>query len=179
MAGDTKTIARPYAEAVFALAVEGNSLDSWSETLDFLTLVVRDPTLAQLLADPFFDKGDLRKLMLEIAGDRLNKEGENLVAVLIESNRLVVVPEIAELFAALKREKENLLNVHVISAFALKPAQEQQLAAALKEKLGRNIAITSEKDPSLIGGVRIRAGDLVIDGSVQGQLHQLAQDLGI
>jgi F-type H+-transporting ATPase subunit delta len=69
--------------------------------------------------------------------------------------------------------------VHVISAYALKPAQEKQLAEALKSKLGREVSITSEKDPNLIGGVHIRAGDMVIDGSVRGRLQQLANQLGI
>jgi F-type H+-transporting ATPase subunit delta len=179
MAGDTTTIARPYAEAVFARADETDKLDLWSEMLELLSAVVLDPTMAGAAANPLFDREDLANLMLEIGGGRLTDEGANLVKLLIHNNRLTLLPEIARLFDELKAEKDRMLKVHVISAFALKPAQEKQLAESLKKKLGREVSITSEKDPELIGGVHIRAGDMVIDGSVRGRLQQLANELGI
>jgi F-type H+-transporting ATPase subunit delta len=179
MAGDTTTIARPYAEAVFARADETDKLDLWSEMLELLSAVVLDPRMAGAAANPLFDREDLANLMLEIGGGRLTDEGANLVKLLIHNNRLTLLPEIARLFDELKAEKDRMLKVHVISAFALKPAQEKQLAESLKKKLGREVSITSEKDPELIGGVHIRAGDMVIDGTVRGRLQQLANELGI
>jgi F-type H+-transporting ATPase subunit delta len=179
MAGDTTTIARPYAEAVFARADETDKLDLWSEMLELLSAVVLDPRMAGAAANPLFDREDLANLMLEIGGGRLTDEGANLVKLLIHNSRLTLLPEIARLFDELKAEKDRMLKVHVISAFALKPAQEKQLAESLKKKLGREVSITSEKDPELIGGVHIRAGDMVIDGSVRGRLQQLANELGI
>jgi F-type H+-transporting ATPase subunit delta len=179
MAGDTTTIARPYAEAVFARADETDKLDLWSEMLELLSAVVLDPRMAGAAANPLFDREDLASLMLEIGGGRLTDEGANLVKLLIHNSRLTLLPEIARLFDELKAEKDRMLKVHVISAFALKPAQEKQLAESLKKKLGREVSITSEKDPELIGGVHIRAGDMVIDGSVRGRLQQLANELGI
>ena len=131
------------------------------------------------MANPLFDREDLANLLLDIGGGRLTDEGANLVKLLIQNGRVTLLPEIARLFDELKAEKDRMLKVHVVSAYALKPAQEKQLADALKKKLGREVSITSEKDPELIGGIHIRAGDMVIDGSIRGQLQQLANELGI
>jgi F-type H+-transporting ATPase subunit delta len=179
MAADLTTIARPYAEAVFRRADETAMLDQWSDMLELLAAIVIEPSMVGVVANPLFDPADLTNLMLDIGGDHLNEEGANLVKLLIRNGRLTLLPEISRLFDVLKAEKDRMLKVHVISAYALKPAQEKQLAEALKSKLGREVSITSEKDPNLIGGVHIRAGDMVIDGSVRGRLQQLANQLGI
>jgi F-type H+-transporting ATPase subunit delta len=179
MAADAITIARPYAEAVFAQAEESGKLDIWSEMLSFLTQVVTDPAVAPIIGNPLIDRQSLTDLLLEIGVDHINEEGGNLIRLLVQNGRLVLVPEIESLFETLKAEKERTLSVHVTSAYALKPEQEKTIAEALKAKLGRDVTISSEKNPDLIGGVHIRAGDLVIDGSVRGKLQQLANELGI
>ena len=179
MAADATTIARPYAEALFARAVETDKLDLWSDMLELLAAAARDPALSGLIASPKLDKAQMTELMLDITGGRLSDEGQNLVRLLVANGRLAVLPEIASLFQERKADHQGTLDVQVTTAFDLAPAQEQQLAAALKRKLGRDIRITSEQDPELIGGFRLRAGDMVIDGSVSGQLDQLANELGI
>ena len=179
MAGDATTIARPYAEAVFARAVETDKLDLWSDMLELLAMAVKDPALPALIDSPKLDLAQMTELMLDIGGARLSEEGQNLVRLLTANRRLSVTPEIATLFEARKAEHEGSLDVQVATAYELMPEQEQQLAAALKRKLGREIKITSEKAPDLIGGFRLRAGDMVIDGSVSGQLGKLANELGI
>ncbi len=179
MAGEAITIARPYAEAVFARAEASDKLDLWSEMLALLAQVVEEPAAAGIIADPMFDKEHLTQLMLDIGGGHLNEEGQNLVKLLVQNGRLPIVPEIVGVYEQLKAESQRVLNVHVRSAYALKPAEENKIAAALKAKLGRDITITSEEDADLIGGLHIRAGDMVIDGSVSGQLQQLANELGI
>ena len=179
MAGDATTIARPYAEAVFARAAETEKLDLWSDMLGLLASAVQDPTLAALIASPKLDRAQMIELMIDIGGGRLSDEGQNLVHLLVDNGRLSVLPEVAALYEARKAEHEGTLDVQVTAAFALKPAQEQQLAEALKRKLGREIRITSDEDPNLIGGFHLRAGDLVIDGSVSGRISQLANELGI
>jgi len=179
MAGEATTIARPYAEAVFARADETDSLDLWSDTLALLAQVVEEPTMKAAIADPKFDQASLIELLIEIGGEQLHEEAKNLIKLLVQNGRMSVMPDIALLFETLKAEKQSVLKVHVRSAFALEEAQEKQIADALKAKLGRDVTITSEEDASLIGGVHIRAGDMVIDGSVSGQLQQLANELGI
>jgi F-type H+-transporting ATPase subunit delta len=179
MAGEATTIARPYAEAVFDRAEESGKLSDWSDMLSFLTAVVESKELAPVIGNPLIEQKALVSLLLEIAGDKVDQEGGNLIKVLVENNRLKVLPEINALFEALKADKERISKVHVTSAFALDAAQEKLIAEALKAKLGRDVTITSEKNPDLIGGIHIRAGDMVIDGSVRGQLQQLANELGI
>ncbi|MEW7977417.1 MAG: F0F1 ATP synthase subunit delta [Candidatus Sedimenticola endophacoides] len=179
MAGEATTIARPYAEAVFARADESDSLASWSDALTLLAQVVEEPAMKAVISNPKFDQARLSELLIEIGGEQLAPEARNLVRLLVQNGRLRVMPEIAGLFEALKAEKQRILNVHVRSAFALDDTQEKQIADALKAKLGRDVTITSEEDATLLGGVHIRAGDMVIDGSVSGQLQQLANELGI
>jgi F-type H+-transporting ATPase subunit delta len=89
----------------------------------------------------------------------------------------VLLPEIADLFEQRRAEAESRLEAEVVSAFEMKPEQLKSIAGALKKKLGRDIDIVSKVDASLIGGVVIRAGDLVIDGSVQGRLGALTTHL--
>ena len=179
MPGEATTIARPYAEAVYARAVETDQLQQWSEMLELLRAVVSDPLLAGLVARPKLDRAEMARLLLEIGGDRLSGEGQNLVRMLAENHRLAVIPEIAQLFERKKVEHEGAVDVVIESAFELEPGEQQELAVALRRKLGREVRVTNVQQPDLIGGVRIRAGDLVIDDSVQGRLRQLAHELGI
>lgn len=179
MAGDATTIARPYAEAIFARAVETDKLDLWSDMLGLLAQAADDPVLAGLIASPKLDRSQMAELMLDIGGGRLSDEGQNLVQLLVKNGRLSALPHIAGLYETRKAEHEGTLDVQVTTAFPLAQAQEQRLADALKKKLGREIRITSDRDPELIGGFHLRAGDMVIDGSVSGQLGQLANELGI
>jgi F-type H+-transporting ATPase subunit delta len=179
MAGEATTIARPYADAAFKRAVESDKLGQWSDALGLLAAVVRDPAMAGLIANPKLSKTQLVELVFDIAGDKLDDEAKNLVKLMVESDRLIVMPAVAELFEAAKNAQQGTLDVQVTAAFPMDSAQETALADALKAKLGREVRITSEQDPELIGGVRIRAGDMVIDGSVRGQLAQLANELGI
>jgi len=179
MAGDATTIARPYAEAIFARAVETDKLDLWSDMLELLASAAQDPALAGLIASPKLDKAQMTELMLDIGSGRLSDEGQNFVRLLVAGGRLSVLPEIASLYASRKAEHEGTLEVLVTTAFPLQPEQEQRLSEALKQRLGRDIRVTSEEDPELVGGFHVRAGDLVIDASVSGQLHKLANELGI
>lgn len=179
MAQEASTIARPYAEAVYRLAAEQDSLEGWSELLGFYAVVLRDPAMKGLVSNPQLTRERLAELMLDIGEGRLSVEGTNFIRLLADNDRLVVLPEIHEQFERLKQESQGTLCVEVATPYPLDAGQEQALASALRARLGREITITTKEDPELIGGVRIRAGDLVIDGSVRGQLQQLAKELGI
>jgi len=179
MSGQATTLARPYAEAAFARALETDSVDTWTDMLDLLVALVSNPDVARLLSSHRLDQEQMASLLLDVAGDQLTNEGQNFVHLLADNSRLLVAPEINVMFTDLKNAHQGALEVTVSSAYVLKPAQEKHLAKALSKKLGREIHITSEKDHTLIGGVKIRAGDMVIDGSVAGQLKQLENELGI
>jgi F-type H+-transporting ATPase subunit delta len=174
---DITTIARPYATAVFDQAREEDNLGLWSEMLAFLASVSADPQLAGIISDPRIDKDKKTALMLDICGGRLSRTGENFLKVLVANGRLGVVGEIARIFDELRAEAEERIEVQVTSAYALNAKLEKEIADAMRKRLGREVNVTTEIDRSIMAGVVIRAGDLVIDASVRGRLQQLAAEL--
>lgn len=177
MAGDTTTIARPYAEAVFDRAKETGQLEAWSRALTLLSSIAGDAAMAEQIANPNVPRRRLAELMLGVGGEALSGEAANLVRLLAENDRLALLPDIAALFESRKVAEQGVRQVHIRSAYALSAADQKALAAALEKRLGGEVALTVEKDTDLIGGVEIRAGDLVIDGSVRGRLQRLANEL--
>jgi F-type H+-transporting ATPase subunit delta len=169
------TLARPYAKAVFAEASEKKALDAWSEDLALLSAVSADAGMLKVTGHPSLTSKQQAQALIDVCGDKLNEAAKNLVAVLAENKRLALLPEIAELYEELKAKLQNAVDVVVTSAYELSDAQAEKLAAALKAKLQCDVRVTSEVDESLIGGAIIRAGDLVIDGSLTGKLSKLAE----
>lgn len=174
---ERSTLARPYAVAVFEQAKQEDAVAKWAELLGFLEGVVNEPTMAGVIADPRIEISRLSTLMLDICEGRLWGSGENFVRVLTQSRRLSLVPEIHKLFERRRREFEGQSEVEVVSAFELDEKFAQVITGAMAERLGRVIDISVTVDNSLIGGVVIRAGDLVIDASLRGRLNQLAINL--
>jgi F-type H+-transporting ATPase subunit delta len=183
---DNHTIARPYAEAAFELAREAGGLDAWSEALNIASDVMADGRVAKFLANPSLtDDERLRFLtgLFEAAGAGDNilagqaKEGRNFLKLLLEYGRIAVLPEIAEHFDARKAAVENTIDVRVTSATALDAEQKRVIAEALGKRLGRNVRLEAALDESLIGGAVIRAGDIVIDGSLRSRLQGLSNAL--
>jgi F-type H+-transporting ATPase subunit delta len=179
MAGDITTIARPYAEAVFARARETGQIDAWSDALGLLAGVADSPEMAGQIGNPNVPRERLRDILLEIGGDQLSPEAQNLVRLLAANKRLSALSEIARLFEVLKTEQRGVRQVHIRSAYAMDAAQQNKIAAALRAKLNADVELTVEKDPALLGGIEIRADDLVIDASVRGRLQKLANELQI
>ncbi|GMQ76963.1 MAG: F0F1 ATP synthase subunit delta [Gammaproteobacteria bacterium] len=174
---ESRTLARPYAEAVFALARQGSGLVHWSDMLRVMTEVATDERVAALATDPRVSPQHLTGLLLDVGGDTLGHDGKNLVRLLVENERLSLLPEIVEQYEELRADAEGIVEVEAISAFELDQAQAQKIAQAMQQKLGREVRLTTGVDRSLLGGVVVRAGDLVIDGSVKGRLHDLAAQL--
>jgi F-type H+-transporting ATPase subunit delta len=177
MAGDLTTIARPYAEAAYERAKELGQVQAWSDALGLLSQISSDPQAARQIANPNVPRGRVRDLLLEIAGEALPHEVANLVGVLTDNARLAAIPEIAHLFDVSREADQGVRQVVVRSAFPLGDSELDELTAAMVRRLGGQVELTVEEDPSLLGGVEIRAGDLVIDDSVRGKLDQLAHAL--
>ena len=171
------TLARPYAEAVFRLARERKTLKAWSEMLQLAAAVAADPQVTALIDNPRVPRSRFVDFFLDVAGKKIDADAANLVRLLSENHRLTLLPEIAALYEALRAQAENRVEAEVVSAAAVSDTQLKDIAAALKKRLGRDIDLHTRIDPSLIGGIVIRAGDLVIDGSVQGKLQLLATHL--
>lgn len=171
------TVARPYAKAAFQFADEQNALAEWSDMLSFAANVVQDKDFLQFISDPNKTAADHAEAFINVGSDKLNEAGKNFIRLLANNKRLPAIAEIAKLFEQLKAQKEQSVDVEVTSAFALSDDQANKLAEALKRKLNREVNLTSTEDKSLIGGVIIRAGDLVLDSSVKGKLATLADTL--
>ncbi len=176
---ERSTLARPYAEAVFRLALERKALKAWSEMLQLAATVAADPQVAALIDNPRVPRERFVAFFLDVAGKKLDKDAANFIRLLSENHRLALLPEIASLYELLRAQAEGRVEAEVISASAVSDAQLKDIAAALKKRLGRDIDLSTRIDPALIGGIVIRAGDLVIDGSVQGKLRALATHLNL
>jgi F-type H+-transporting ATPase subunit delta len=170
------TVARPYAEAVFALGVKGKSLDGWSKVLQDLSLVVGFVQIRGLIGNPLISKQQLYDVVIEICAKSIEKSVkqsvENFIRLLVDNNRLLLTPYIAELFELRRAEINKTLSVQVVCAYAMNKQQQQMLSDSLHTKLDRAIDLSVEKDANLIGGFVVHAGDLVIDASVIGQLSK-------
>jgi F-type H+-transporting ATPase subunit delta len=170
---ESLTIARPYAEAAFKLALEQNALPSWSDALSRLAVVAGTDVAHDLIGNPQLSSTQVAAVVADAAG-QLAAEQKNFVQVLADNERLAVLPEISALFDELRNGHEGVLDAQIASAYPLVDQQVADIVATLKQKYGKQIKATVHVDPDLIGGVSIRIGDEVIDASVRGKLAQMA-----
>lgn len=169
----SSTIAIPYARAVFEIAQSEASLDKWSEQLSGLAEIAANADMEQVLGNPSVTRAQVAELVIDIADGLLGGKAINLVKVLADNERIAVLPEISKRFDELKTDAENKIEAEVVSAMPLNAEQRKNIQDGLKRRFGKNIELSEKEDPSLIGGAVIRAGDLVIDGSVKGKLAKL------
>ena len=180
---DNNTIARPYAQAIFEVAQENKVLDELSQSLDAASELLRDGQVGAFLSNPALKNEQRLEFLQALFAKAVGKDsvfagsndhGNNFMKLLLENGRVKVLPEIAEQFEALKAQIENSVDVVVASASKLSAAQQKAMAAALEKRLGRSINLETEIDENLIGGAVIKAGDVVIDGSLRARLDGLA-----
>lgn len=170
------TVARPYAKAAFDVAVEHKALDKWLEMLTFAAEVARNDTVQGLLHGSVGTE-KLGDLFVQICGDQLNEQGQNLIKVMAENGRLSVLPAVLTEFVALKSELEKQLDASVCSASPLSDADVAKIQASLEKRYGRTVKLNFSTDPSLMAGLVIKAGDEIIDASVRNKLNRLAEAL--
>jgi F-type H+-transporting ATPase subunit delta len=140
--------------------------------------VAADEATRQLLTDPGLAEQKKADVILDCTGKSVSEEQRNFLTILADNRRLALLPEIATLFNSFRADLERTIDINVSSAFELTAEQQQKLAEALSRKLDRNVQIEAAVDKSLIGGLVVRTGDLVIDASVRGKLTKLAESLG-
>lgn len=174
---EVSTIARPYALAAFKQAKDEKKLGEWSEMIEALALIVSDPLMKGLIANPEVKRDQLAELIIDVGGKALSDTGKNFVRVLAERNRFKYLPEARRIFEQERAEFEGRSKVEVTSAFELNDDQKKNIISAMSKRLGTEVDLSVTVDDALIGGVVIRAGDLVIDASLRGRMSRLANTL--
>lgn len=177
MMDNLTTLARPYAAAAFEYALSQNALMPWQHFLQEAAKIAEQKEMLKWLLNPFITDSQLLDIFEQLLKSQLDAHKNNFLKILAENKRLILLPAIAELFATLKAKHDKKLDVKMISAVPLKKAYQQKLSTSLTKRLQQQIELTYEVDPSLLGGAIIRAGDLVIDGSVRGKLNRLLESL--
>lgn len=170
------TLARPYADAAFQLARATNALGPWQQALDRMAAVAADAQMVECIGNPRLLSAQVAQLFLDVVGS-VSAEQQNFVRLLVDNDRLQVLPEIRDLYVELKNGQEGVQEADIASAFPLDDATLKNLVAELEARFKCKIQATVSLDPELIGGVRIAVGDQVIDASVRGKLAAMATAL--
>ena len=171
------TVARRYAKAAFAFARDEGRLDAWSNWLGTARATVMSDDYVAFERNPGVQTRELLELIAGVAGDALDANARAFLELLAENGRLDYLPEIAARFEELKAEDANVADVEVTSAVPLDDAQRERLAGALRARLRRDVRLHCTVDPALIGGAVVRAGDMLIDGSLRHRLERLGTEL--
>ena len=170
------TVARPYAKAAFEFAVEAKAIDNWLTQLTFAAEVAKDETIKGFLSGGTSVE-QVQTLFLNVCGEQVDSKGQNFLKVMAENERLLVLPQVLEQFIALKADFDQEVSVDVTSAVEVTAEQKTTLSAALEKRLARKVKLNCTVDASIVSGLIIQAGDMVIDGSIKGKLSRLATSL--
>ncbi|MCA2016465.1 F0F1 ATP synthase subunit delta [Vibrio tritonius] len=173
---DLTTIARPYAKAAFDFAVESQQLEQWSEMLVFAAEVANNEQIHELITSSLSAE-QLAEIFIGVCGEQFDEHGQNLIKVMAENGRLRAIPDVCAEFHVLKKDYESKVDVEVISATELSEQQKTDIINKLEQRLERKVLLNCSIDETLLAGVVIRAGDLVIDNSARGRLDRLSDAL--
>ena len=174
---EVSTIARPYASAIFKIAKDNKELANWSDFLSLLSAVISDETMGAYLQDAKVFDTDREKILTDLTKNQMVKHGENLIKLLIENKRLMVLPAIASHYEELQSVEEGAIEAQIIVAEKPDAKIINNLVSSLEKKFNKKIESNVVVDKSIIGGTKIIVGDSVIDASVKGQLNSLAYTL--
>lgn len=175
---EKRTLARPYAKAIFEMAFRDKNFEVWSNMLTVLCMIAEDERVKRLLSNPTLNPEVLSDFFIMVASGALDEPGKNLLRTLAEKRRLKLLPDIKVLYEVFREEAEKILPVTCITAIPLSDEQKKGFIEVLSKRFGRTIELSCEVDPNLVGGFFLKAGDTVIDGSVRGQLKQLKEIMG-
>ena len=168
------TLARPYAEAIYQLALAGRTLKEWADVLERMAEVATHPDMRDCIDNPRLAAGDLTQMFLDAVSGNLASDQQSFARLLVDNERLGVLPEIRDLFLEQKNAHEGVRDAQISSAFSLEGSSLTQLVSDLEQRFKCKIQATVSVDPELIGGVRIAVGDQVIDASVRGKLAAMS-----
>lgn len=164
---------RRYAEAAFELATRDKAVDGWQRDLAFAAELARDERVARAADSPAVPVAERRKVVRKLLSSRVSPLALNLALLLAERGRFAVLPDVSAEYDALVRKSRGIVAATVTTP---EPLSERELAAVKKrvEQLaGAHVELSAATDPTLLGGLRVRIGDLQIDASVSGRLERL------
>lgn len=167
------TIANSYAKGIFSVARENNALEEWSRILTFLSLLVQEEKIVCLIDHPKCSISTLKELFMSLLTTPYHHELGNLIVLLYQNKRLILLPEILKIFHQLKYANEATLEIIAESAFVLSSEQENQLNQCLQKHYNKTIRLVVQHRPELIGGIKIITQNEVIDQSILGRLKKL------
>lgn len=174
---ELSTAARPYAKAVFEMAQSENDLGGWSETLSLLSSVASNDTMRRTLEAPASSRQNKSEALMAVCGDKLSDKAKNLVRLMADNDRLLLLEDVSRQFESFKAESEGTVEALVRTAMPMDESQQNRIAEALGKRLNRKVNVVCQIDETLLGGAIIQANDLVIDGSIKGRLEKLSQAL--
>ena len=166
------TLARPYAEALFDVAAQGD-VKAVSQQIDALAAIADNDQLRQFAASPKVSAEQVFELIASVVAAPLSAPIKNFLNTVIDNGRLTVLPEIASQFHALANAGAGVSDATVFSAFPIDAAQLTDVVATLEKHFARKLNVIVQLEPALIGGIRVVVGDEVMDTSVQARLEQM------
>ena len=171
------TQSRPYAEAIFEIAEQDTSVDSWIKDLALISTSFQDNLIQALIDTPDISQREKAEKFVSIFEGEVSAKTINFLKTLGQANRLKILDNIILNFLELVAKKRNQKNVVVSSAFELESDQLEKIKLAMQKRLGADIIITSAVDKTLIGGMKISYEDQVIDLSLKNKLESLKTQL--
>ena len=169
--------ARRYAEAAFQVAERDDTLEAWRSELEAAAGIVGDDRALRVLANPAVPEERRSALVDDLLGDRASRPVRNLVLLLLRRGRIEDLPRVAAEFGRLDDARQGITHATATTAAELDRGEIQALTDQLERSTGGRIVLDVAIDPSLLGGVVVRVGDRLYDGSVRGRLERLRNRL--
>ena len=177
MAGARASTARRYAEAAFQLAERDDNVEQWLSQLRVLVGAVREHDLVRRLEDPQVPVDERLEAVRAVLGSSAVPQLVNLVRLVLRRRRVETVTRIYREFRRLYNLRAGIVEAQATSAAELDSNEISALRSRLEQMTGGRIELETQVDPNLLGGIQVRVGDLLIDGSVRGRLERLRNRL--
>ena len=169
--------ARRYAQAVFQIAVESDELERWLDDLTQLADAITNEEFGQTLSAPRISMAQKESLIRESLGPTVGPLALNLICLLASRGQVNVLPGIADRFQEMLDVHQGVERAEVVSAVSLTDAQRDQVTQMLNDFSGRDVRLTTRVDPDILGGLVVRIGDRVMDGSARSRLQNMRREL--
>lgn len=171
-------VAGRYAEALYEIAIENKLVDQLEEELQAVVRVFEETTqLKKILFHPRITAAQKKEVLAGLFGGRISEVAINFLNMLVDRQREIYLADITNYFTDMANKGRNISDVKITSAVELNGEEKKKLAAAMAKCTGKQVRLSYDVDPKLLGGMVVRVGDKVIDGSVIARLQTLREHL--